>query len=130
MSDKDFRDFFSKKLKYYLEINKMTQSELAKKLNVSAQTVTNWIKGTKAPRMDKLDTMCSIFDCRRSDLLADDNNDTPQTPSYYLDDKAREAADFLHKHPEYQVLFDATRKVKQGDIDFVKEMIDRMNRGE
>ena len=35
-------------------------------------------------------------------------------------------AEFLFKNPEYKVLFDASRKVKPEDIDFVKRMMDRM----
>ena len=46
--------------------------------------------------------------------------------SYYLNDEARDMAEFLFKNPEYKVLFDASRKVKPEDIDFVKRMMDRM----
>ena len=30
------------------------------------------------------------------------------------------------ENPEYKVLFDASRKVKREDIEFVKQMMDRM----
>lgn len=43
--------------------------------------------------------------------------------SYYLNPKARDMAQFLFENPEYKVLFDASRKVKPEDIQFVKEMI-------
>jgi hypothetical protein len=46
---------------------------------------------------------------------------------YYLDDDARDMAQFMYENPEYKVLFDASRKVKKEDIQFVKEMIDRMS---
>lgn len=36
-------------------------------------------------------------------------------------------AQFLYENPDYKVLFDASRKVKKEDIQFVKEMIDRMS---
>ena len=45
--------------------------------------------------------------------------------AYYIDDDAAEYADFLHKNPEYKVLFNTYRKVKPEDIDFVKTMIER-----
>ena len=45
---------------------------------------------------------------------------------YYLNDDARDMAQFLFENPEYKVLFDASRKVKKEDIDFVKQMIDRV----
>ena len=43
-----------------------------------------------------------------------------------LNDDARELAQFMFENPEYKVLFDASRKVKKEDIEFVKQMIDRM----
>ena len=45
---------------------------------------------------------------------------------YYLNNEARELAQFMFENPEYKVLFDASRKVKKEDIAFVKEMIDRV----
>ena len=47
-------------------------------------------------------------------------------PEYYLDPEAAELAEFLHKNPDYKVLFDASRNVKPEDIEFVCQMIDRM----
>ena len=47
---------------------------------------------------------------------------------YYLNDDAREMAQFMFDNPEYKVLFDATRKVKKEDIEFVKDFIERLNK--
>ena len=44
--------------------------------------------------------------------------------SYYLNPEARDMAQFLFENPEYKVLFDASRKVKPEDIQFVKEIIE------
>lgn len=123
MSEKEFNAVFSKRLRYYLEKYDMTQNELAKRLSVGTTSVYNWVNGIKSPRMDKVDAMCSIFNCKRSDLMEEkeDSND-----SYYLNDDAKEMAQFLYDNPEYKVLFDASRKVKKDDIDFVKQMLDRM----
>lgn len=60
---------FAKNLRHFLDRYNYTQLDFAKKMNVSAATVSNWCNGTKSPRMDKVDIMCSIFNCRRSDLL-------------------------------------------------------------
>lgn len=68
----------------------MTQSDLAKRLGVSTQSVTNWCKGAKTPRMDKVDSMCKIFNCRRSDLMEEEssiplnNNDKTILDKYHL----------------------------------------------
>ena len=36
-------------------------------------------------------------------------------------------AQFMYENPDYKVLFDASRKVKKEDIEFVNEMIDRLS---
>lgn len=71
MSEADFNKVFSKKLNYYLTKYDMTQLELSKKLNVGTTSVSNWCRGIKSPRMDKVDAMCKIFNCKRSDLMED-----------------------------------------------------------
>lgn len=65
MSEEEFNSIFSKRLRYYLDYYELTQIDLARKLGVSPQSVTNWCKGIKSPRMDKVDAMCEIFHCMR-----------------------------------------------------------------
>lgn len=69
MQEKDFNEVFSKRLRYFLYRYDMTQIELANRLNVSATSVYNWYNGIKVPRMSKIDAMCEIFNCKRSDLI-------------------------------------------------------------
>ena len=69
MSEQEFNKIFSKRLKYFLQQYNMSQSELASRLSVSPQSVTNWCKGIKSPRMDKIDAMCKFFNIKRSDLM-------------------------------------------------------------
>lgn len=69
MCEKDFNEVFSKRLRYYLQLNDMKQNELAKRLGVGTTSVYNWCNGIKSPRMDKVDAMCKIFNCSRSDLM-------------------------------------------------------------
>ena len=69
MPEQDFNAVFSKRLRYYLSKNDMTQVELAKHLGVGTTSVYNWCNGIKTPRMDKVDAMCDLFHCNRSDLI-------------------------------------------------------------
>lgn len=71
MQEQEFNIIFSTNLNHFLSLNKMTQSELAERLDVSTATTSNWCKGIKLPRMDKVDKMCKIFGCLRSDLMED-----------------------------------------------------------
>ncbi len=71
MAESDFLSIFSRRLRYYLAQNDMTQKELADRLGVGTTSVYNWTNGVKSPRMDKVDAMCKIFHCRRIDLMED-----------------------------------------------------------
>lgn len=74
MSEREFNEIFSERLKYYLEKYEITQVELSKRLGVGTTSVYNWCNGIKTPRMDKIDAMCKIFHCQRSDLINETEN--------------------------------------------------------
>lgn len=124
MSEQEFNILFAKNLNHYLQANDRTQLDLANHLGVSTSAVSAWCRGVKIPRMDKVDAMCKYFGIKRSDLMEDKSS---KNDSYYFDDEARDLAEFLYTNPEYKVLFDASRKVKKDDIQFIKEMIDRLS---
>lgn len=69
MSEQEINRIFAKNLSTYLSLNNMTQLELAEKMNVSTATISNWCKGIKLPRMDKVDRLCSILQINHSDLM-------------------------------------------------------------
>lgn len=51
-----------------------------------------------------------------------------EVDNYYIDNDAREIAKFLYENPDHRVAFDAVRKIKKEDIEFVTEMIKRMSK--
>lgn len=74
MSDKAINDIISFNLNRLLEANGKNQADLAAYMEVSQATVSNWCKGIKSPRMDKLDRICVFLNCTRTDLLEDKTN--------------------------------------------------------
>lgn len=50
------------------------------------------------------------------DFEFDQETKTWEVNGYYQDNKTAELAEFLHKNPEYSVLFDASKKVKPEDL--------------
>lgn len=66
---KDEYRIFSDNLKYYMDLFRLSQITLGEKLGVSNATVSTWCLGQKMPRMDKIDKMCELFNCKRSSLL-------------------------------------------------------------
>ena len=124
MSDEEQKIIFSRNLLRYLDKFDKTQREVATAINVSPQTFNTWCQGIALPRMGKVQSLADYFGINKSDLLDEKSEEVDD--SYYLNDDAREMAQFLYDNPEYKVLFDASRKVKKDDIDFVKQMIDRV----
>ena len=86
MNQNEIRETLSKNIKRYLNKYDMTQADLARKLGVSGQTITNWVNGGGEPRMNKIDKMCEIFHCKRSDLLEEppvySKRALPEIPPY------------------------------------------------
>ena len=115
------KDIFAKNLKKYLEINGKNQVDLTNYMGVSPSTVSDWCNGAKMPRMDKIQAICNWLQVEKSDLLEEHNEEL----SYYINDDAKEYAQFLFENPEYRVLFSAVRKVSKDDLDMVRQIIDK-----
>ena len=107
-----------------------SQDDIANMLDYkSFTTIQKWESGVSEPPLKALKKLSEIFNIDMNDLATkklslntnEDNN------AYFLDDDARDMAQFLYENPDYKVLFDASRKVKKEDIQFVKKMIDRMS---
>lgn len=69
MSDDLYKEVFSKKLKYYMELNNKTQADLINDLGVSSSTISNWCTGLKLPRMGKIQMLADYFHINKSDLI-------------------------------------------------------------
>ncbi len=119
----------AKNIRYLRRKRNLSQDQIAEQLGYkSYTTIQKWEMGTSEPPISKLRALSELLgvdinDLASKDLTIEDDSDE----SYYLDEDAREAAEFLHKNPDYKVLFDASRKVKKEDIEFVKQMLDRFS---
>ena len=119
------KKIFSRNLLRYLSLNNKSQKEVADAIGVSPQTFNTWCQGIAYPRIDKIELMANYFGISKADLVEEHTQESDTT--YYLNEDAREMAQFLFDNPDYKVLFDASRKVKKEDIEKVKRMIDLMN---
>ena len=124
MPEQEFNAVFSKRLRHYLNKFDMTQAELAKKLGVGTTSVYNWCNGIKTPRMDKVDAMCDLFHCNRSDLIEDKSEET--NDYYYLNDETRQIAQEVFENPELRSLFHVARDIPperlKAHIAFMKNL--------
>lgn len=117
MSSEEFKMLFSKKLNMHLQRCGLSKSEFAKKMNVGNSIVSDWTNGKKIPRMDKVDMMCNIFGCQRSDLIED------KEEHYYLDQETVKAAQELLENKDLALLFDAARDASAEDLKTVHTML-------
>lgn len=118
MSDQEYMNVFAKNLKYYLARYEMSNADLAKRLGVSAQSVTNWTTAQKMPRMDKVDAMCKIFNCKRTDLLEERGDES----GYYIDPRTAEIAQEIKDNRELSALFDVGRDMSPEDLTTVYQL--------
>lgn len=100
-------------------------SDVSKATGINQTVFSEWKKGKSTPKADKRKKIADYFGVSLEYL--DTGKESEVTEPYYLNDDAREMAQFMFENPEYKVLFDATRKIKKEDIQFVKEMIDRLS---
>lgn len=123
MSDLGNKDIMAKNIRRLMDIKGKDRNDICQDLGFKYTTFTDWINAKTYPRIDKIEMLANYFGVSKSDLVEEQ---TETSEPYYINDDARELAQFMFENPEYKVLFDASRKVKKEDIEFVKQMIDRM----
>lgn len=74
-------------------------------------------------RSDRLMAIASYFGVTMEYLMGSDklewNPETQelvQQEDYYINEETKDVAQFLYDNPEYQILFDASKKVKPCDL--------------
>ena len=72
----DNKEVFSINLKRLMEQKGVSRQELSSVLGVSYFTITDWVKGKKYPRMDKVEKLAIYFGVLKSDLIEEGTNKT------------------------------------------------------
>lgn len=116
---------FPSVFKLIREQSGLTQQQMAEKLGVSRSAVGMYENGEREPNFETLELIADTFNVDMNYLLGKKPTTEVIPSAYYLNDDARDIAQFLYENPDYKVLFDASRKVKKEDIAFVKEFLDR-----
>lgn len=90
--------------------------KVCKDLGISQGTISNWKNrgnNISAPIMKKI---ADYFDVSMEYLMGSENNSEENNEEYYEDKETANYTEFLHKNPEYKILFDAVPNVKKEDI--------------
>lgn len=65
----DNKNIFASNLNRYMEMHGKTRRDVSEAIGVSYYTFTDWVKGKKYPRMDKVEKLAAYFGILKSDLI-------------------------------------------------------------
>lgn len=100
----------------------MSQEELASAIGYTSKTTVNKIeKDVNQLRQNKIKDIALALRTTPEYIMGWDEDDSPR-PCYYPEE-IREIADFFENNPDYRVLFDEIRNVKQEDIEKIASVI-------
>lgn len=63
------KDIFASNLNYYMNEKGKSRKDVAEAIGVSYFTLTDWVKGKKFARMDKVEKLAQYFGVKISDLI-------------------------------------------------------------
>ena len=106
----DNKNVFAANLRRYMEMNGKSRRDVSEAIGVSYYTLTDWVKGKKYPRMDKVEKLAAYFGILKSDLIEDKDEECieekPTTQSDGLTDREQEALSLFRRlSPELQKNF-------------------------
>ena len=118
----DFPNIF----KRIREQSGLTQQQMADKLGISRSAVGMYEKGEREPNFETLELIADTFNVDMNYLLGKKPTTEVIPDNYYLNDDAREMAQFMYENPIIKFSLTHHARLKE-DIEFVKEMIDRLS---
>ena len=124
MNERD-REIFGRNLTYYMNQNRINGVTLAKYMNVSSATISDWMHGKKMPRMDKLKSLANYFRINMTDLTDDDDGKSQQD-TYYINPETARVAQAIYDDSDLHALFDAAQDSKPGDLKMAADLLRRL----
>lgn len=134
--------FVGKNIRYLRKSKKMSQPDLAKKLNKSESTIQMWETNYRSPKMGTVQQIADIFNVPINELINEDlENYTKIDKSTYYGDYD-EVVEYLKDNPEhldvykrilnddhFALLFDKTKDLTPEEIDVIISVIIGLQNG-
>lgn len=99
----DNKNIFALNLKRYMDLNGKSRKDVSEALGISYYTVTDWVKGKKYPRMDKVEMLAAYFGILKSDLIEDKTKEKPTVQDDRLSEGKQQLIDFAKSVPEDKI---------------------------
>lgn len=78
------------KIKELRKEHRMTQSDLAKKLNIGKSAISNYEAGYRMPKQDLLFSLSELFGCSINDFFPSNEQNKTETVAAHMDDDLTE----------------------------------------
>ena len=127
-------------LRELLSEKQMTVKELSKRTGIPATTLySSADKRLGNLKIDLLRTIFQTLGVTREEMreraaaylskFQEQKTDLDETYKCdeHLDSYVHDLGEFLYYNPDHKVLFDSSMEVKKEDVEFVRQMIDRIN---
>lgn len=96
----DNKNIFATNLKRYMALEDKSRKDISRDLNISYYTVTDWVKGKKYPRMDKVELLARYFGVLKSDLIEDKSDEPKKTTTEELSDGEKMILELFRAIPD------------------------------
>ena len=97
----DNKSVFASNLQKYMDLNGKSRRDVCDALGLSYYTFTDWIKGRKYPRMDKIEMLANYFGVQKSDLIEAGSEEIKEPAMYDgLSENQKKLMQFAQTVPE------------------------------
>ena len=91
-----------------MELSGKSRNDISNALGISYFTITDWVKGKKYPRMDKVEMLANYFGIPKS---------------YLIEEKTKPSPEEIKLNEGEQLLIDLFRKIPEDKQELVLQMI-------
>ena len=98
----DNKQIFARNLERQMMLAGKSRRDLSEALGVSYYTITDWVKGKKYPRMDKVEMLARYFGISKSALI-EDKKEKPTAADDGLSDEMKQLIESIKKLPDDKV---------------------------
>ncbi len=123
----DNKNVFATNLNRYMKINKKTRRDVSEALGISYYTVTDWVKGKKYPRMNRIEELAAYFGILKSDLIeekTEEHREMQQKNSILADITVRMRTD-----NNFLSLIEGINQLNNEQLESVKRVVDVILKG-
>jgi len=116
----------ARRLHIALENTSLIPAELSRKAGMSEASISQYLNGANRPSQASANKMAAILKCNPVWLMG---YDAPMTRTYenVIKGEMEEILESLKRRKELQTLLDGSKNLSSEDINFLIEMINRMN---